>query len=81
VNRHQARDVLDDSRSDMAPPRDSRIGLCADCRHAETVTSSRGAIFYLCRLSLTDPRFAKYPRLPMLVCRGHEPAARPPEEP
>ena len=50
-----------------------RAGLCAACVHAHVVTSSRGATFYLCRRSETDPSFPKYPTLPVLVCRGYEP--------
>lgn len=46
-------------------------GLCASCLHAEIVTSSRGSRFYLCRLSFTDPRFARYPTLPVLACSGY----------
>ena len=38
---------------------DDRAGLCASCVHAQLVTSSRGSTFYLCRLSFTDPRFAR----------------------
>jgi hypothetical protein len=45
-------------------------GLCADCAHTERITSSHGSTFYLCRLSLTDPRFPKYPQLPVLACDG-----------
>ena len=48
------------------------IGLCASCRHARIVHSSHGSIFYMCRLAETDPRFAKYPRLPVLRCAGYE---------
>jgi len=54
-------------------PAREQIGLCADCRHAETVASARGSRFYLCRLSFTDPRFAKYPHLPVLACDGYAP--------
>ncbi len=49
------------------------IGLCAQCTHAEKITSTRGSTFYLCRLSLTDPRFPKYPSLPVLACEGYAP--------
>ena len=49
---------------------DARLGLCADCVHARKVESSRGSAFLLCRLSLTDPRFPKYPPLPVLQCAG-----------
>jgi len=37
----------------------------------ETVTSSKGSTFVLCGLSATDPRFPKYPRLPVLTCSGY----------
>jgi hypothetical protein len=49
-----------------------RAGLCADCVHARNVESSRGSIFLLCDLSRSDPRFVKYPRLPILLCPGYE---------
>jgi len=51
---------------------DNRIGLCETCRHARVIRSDRGSLFYQCRLSLTDPGFSKYPRLPVLACRGFE---------
>lgn len=47
-------------------------GLCRTCRHARIITSARGSTFYLCRLSETDPRFAKYPALPVVRCAGFE---------
>ena len=50
------------------------IGLCATCRHARVVRSSRGGTFYLCRLAETDARFSRYPRLPVLRCAGYETA-------
>ncbi|MGH9307989.1 MAG: hypothetical protein ACRD1U_01350 [Vicinamibacterales bacterium] len=43
----------------------------------QIVTSARGSRFYLCRLSITDPRFPKYPALPVLACDGY---SRRPEE-
>jgi hypothetical protein len=48
-------------------------GLCGDCVHAQTIHSDRGSIFYLCRLGLTNPRFPKYPRLPVRQCDGYQP--------
>ncbi|PYM79922.1 MAG: hypothetical protein DMD84_25435 [Candidatus Rokuibacteriota bacterium] len=48
-------------------------GLCATCRHARRVASARGSVFWLCARSADDPRFPKYPRLPVLRCEGHEP--------
>lgn len=50
-----------------------RVGLCYDCRHSRTIENARGNRFYLCELSRTDPRFARYPRLPVLRCSGYEP--------
>jgi hypothetical protein len=51
------------------------VGLCLSCRHARRVPTPR-ATYWLCALSATDPRFEKYPRLPVLACTGYEPAAR-----
>jgi len=48
-----------------------RTGLCRDCVHARRVQSNRGSLFLLCELSKSDPRFAKYPRLPVLECSGY----------
>ncbi|MFQ5512309.1 MAG: DUF418 domain-containing protein [Candidatus Krumholzibacteriia bacterium] len=54
-------------------------GQCATCRHAARVTSNRNGVFYRCRLAEREPRFVKYPRLPMRSCPGYNPgAARPP---
>jgi hypothetical protein len=47
-------------------------GLCTNCRHARRVQSDRGSVFFRCELALTDARFEKYPRLPVLVCAGYE---------
>jgi len=46
-------------------------GLCSDCLHARRLESARGSVFILCNLSQIDPRFLKYPRLPVLSCDGH----------
>jgi len=48
------------------------VGLCRTCRHVKVIESTRGSTFYLCRLSETDPRFPKYPRLPVVRCTGYE---------
>jgi hypothetical protein len=48
-------------------------GLCADCRHARRIASARGSTFHLCARAASDPRYARYPRLPVLHCPGHEP--------
>lgn len=49
-----------------------RVGLCARCRHARRVVSSKGSEFWMCALSKTDARFAKYPPLPVLRCDGFQ---------
>lgn len=50
---------------------DVRIGLCADCAHADVVQSGKGSRFTLCTLSRTNPKFPKYPRLPVRECNGY----------
>ena len=57
----------------------ARVGLCFGCRHSRTVTS-RTSLFWMCELSRTDPRFDKYPRLPVVACAGFEPRGPEPEE-
>ena len=48
------------------------VGLCLTCRNVRVMRSDRGSQFYLCRLSVTDSRFAKYPALPVLSCAGYQ---------
>lgn len=50
------------------------VGLCRTCTHTRVIRSDRGSVFYLCRLSFTDPAFPKYPRLPVHACPQFEPA-------
>ena len=59
----------------QVPPPDG--GLCARCAHVQIVTSARGATFYLCRLSVSDPRYPRYPPIPVLACAGFRPHAAP----
>jgi mannose-6-phosphate isomerase-like protein (cupin superfamily) len=47
------------------------VGLCAACAHVHVIRSDRGSLFYLCTLSASDPRYAKYPMLPVLSCAGY----------
>jgi len=56
--------------NDSPRPGQPSPGLCARCAHAQVVRTPRGSTFYLCRLSAVDPRFPKYPRLPVLACGG-----------
>jgi len=48
--------------------------LCASCLHARRVESAKGSGFLLCQLSQSNPRFPKYPRLPVLECSGYKKA-------
>jgi len=57
-------------------PSQTPAGLCTKCAHARRIESARGSTFFLCQLSSTDPRFAKYPRLPVLSCPGYAPAEK-----
>jgi hypothetical protein len=46
------------------------VGLCQECRHARRIVSGKGSGFWLCGRSAEDPRFVKYPRLPVERCPG-----------
>ena len=46
--------------------------LCEFCRHRLEVISGKGSRFLLCRKSLTDKRFSKYPPQPVVQCEGFE---------
>lgn len=48
------------------------VGLCFSCQHSRVVRTDRGAVFYQCLRAATDPRYPKYPRLPVLRCPGYE---------
>jgi hypothetical protein len=61
--------VVDDTDSQ----RRARVGLCANCTQARTIRSAKGSEFWLCEQSKTDPRFKKYPPLPVLHCTGFSP--------
>jgi hypothetical protein len=46
-------------------------GLCDRCLHQRIVKNTRGSVFSLCERSKTEPdAFPRYPRLPVLECRG-----------
>jgi hypothetical protein len=49
-----------------------RFGLCDTCVHQRIVRNTRGSVFSLCRRSRDEPEFPRYPRVPVLECRGHE---------
>lgn len=48
-------------------------GLCGRCGHAQRVVSGKGSVFVMCGLSRDDPRYPKYPPLPVPQCAGFEP--------
>lgn len=52
---------------------DEAAGLCGTCEHVQVVTSGKGSRFYLCLRSRTDPRFPRYPPIPVLACIGYTP--------
>ena len=48
------------------------FGLCDTCAHQQIVRNTRGSVFSLCRRSRDEPEFPRYPRVPVVECRGHE---------
>ena len=46
-------------------------GLCATCEHLRLLASRR-SVFVRCGLAAVDPRFPKYPPLPVRVCGGYK---------
>ncbi len=66
---------MSDSSDPTTPGLRDPIGLCAACRHVRLIGNQRGSMFFLCTLAEVDPRFPKYPRLPVLRCAGFEPAS------
>lgn len=47
-------------------------GLCATCEHLRLLASRR-SVFVRCGLAETDPRFLRYPPLPVVACPGWRP--------
>lgn len=47
-------------------------GLCGTCVHARVIPSDRGHRFIRCAVSDVDPRYARYPLLPVAVCAGYD---------
>lgn len=50
-----------------------QVGLCVGCQFMRRIESARGSVFYLCRRSEKEPEFPKYPRLPVIQCKGYTP--------
>lgn len=53
-----------------------KVGLCESCAHARRIESAKGSVFWLCERAKTDPRYRKYPPLPVLTCPGYEAGKR-----
>ena len=70
---------MDDEEERKASLEDRRLlaglavppGLCASCEHLRLLASRR-SVFVRCGLAATDPRFPRYPPLPVLSCRGYQ---------
>jgi hypothetical protein len=45
-------------------------GLCASCEHLRLLASRR-SVFVRCGLAASDPRFPRYPGLPVVACAGY----------
>ena len=52
-------------------PYGMNAGLCDTCKHQKVVRNTRGSVFSMCERSKTDPRYPKYPRLPVERCPGY----------
>ena len=46
------------------------VGLCQNCTFLRKVENSKGSKFFLCRRSVEDKSFPKYPPLPVVSCPG-----------
>jgi hypothetical protein len=44
-------------------------GLCATCEHLRLLASPR-SVFVRCGLAEQNPRFRRYPALPVMACPG-----------
>lgn len=46
-------------------------GLCVTCAHLRVLASPR-SVFVRCGLAGKDPRFPRYPALPVTACAGYQ---------
>ena len=54
----------------MSASMDRPAGLCDECAYRRVIRSSRGSEFLMCRRAKDDPRYSKYPPLPVFACAG-----------
>lgn len=50
----------------------AHAGLCARCLHLRPLSNGR-SVFVFCRMSEEDPRYPRYPPLPVARCAGFAP--------
>lgn len=55
-------------------------GLCDTCAHQKPIPNTRGSVFSLCLRSREDPAYPRYPRVPVLNCKGYEPLSSLPRD-
>ena len=68
-------------RPQSQQPEAALEGLCPLCIFVKVVMSDRGSRFLFCERSKIDPRFPRYPRLPVVSCPGYERAGPAPDAP
>lgn len=54
------------------PPPPPEPGLCGGCAHARRQPTARGTSFLRCLRADADPRYLRYPPLPVRTCGGFE---------
>ena len=64
------RGIEREAKQDGGPRISPEVGLCSTCTSARRVENRRGSVFYRCARSAEDPRYPKYPPLPVLTCPG-----------
>jgi len=63
----------DESGADDERSEEDRVGICVRCRFGRPQTSPRSTErFWRCDRSDADPSFPRYPRIPVLACRGFD---------
>lgn len=61
------------------PPATLEPGLCGACVHHRWTSNRRGSRFLMCRRSVRESCYSKYPPLPVRECPGYE--AQIPDDP